>query len=360
MWGNLDPASTLEWHGDCRNGRAMGLGIVILTSSQHHTSVGLEEYGNDTYVVTYRQVTISPREKFISKGRMAPGMSLRSATIVHATSGGNPSVTLLAESCRGGECTRRGVDPLTGSVFYDVRGASGYAILWNERRADNQALFTHRTLSMDGATPIEKVTTDGGIVDIYSDLHSGRRGWVTFPDEVNAVLALPVERFSAVSNDLQMAVQESDEKFASVFDRFCRDQKDINIRTLCDPSGLIPSEEELAAARMENNEYGRAQYQAAKNGIAIAQARSAQIQAEQIEQRGLQVEQQALAAEQRRQANLEGLRRSFEAINQAGQDAQRAAQQMMQSSQAPQVQMPELSGPTIVHCRTIGYITTCN
>ena len=93
---------------------------------------------------------------------------------------------------------------------------------------------------------------------------------------------------------------------------------------------------------------------AASSDAAIAQGR--QVQEEMRRQ-----EEQARLVQERE--SREALQRGFQALSQAGQAAQQYGQQIINQSggyQAPQVQSPTLSRPPVAHCRTIGYITTCN
>lgn len=361
-WGGDDPIRTFKWFGECRDGKASGIGVVVANSPQGGLTVSLDEYGLLGVVgsVTYRQVNVAPQQKLIMKGRVSPGQRVLSVMSVTSSPKGNPTVTVVQESCRDGECYRRMVDPHTGSMFYQLNGLSGYSVGWIDQRADNQALFNRRFLSMDGATPIEKYVFDGSVYDFYKDLRSGQSNRVKFSDGINAALALPLEGFSSVDQEITAAVAASDSKFAGVYAHFCGAQKNQDIRILCDPSDLIPKDEDLVAARAENNESGRSYYQQLQSSAAAGTAQAAQAAQIQAQQQQMQMQQQALAAEQQRQATQEALRSGFEAINQAGQAAQRAGQQLQQSYGAPQVQTPALHQTGIAQCRTIGYITTCN
>lgn len=73
-----------------------------------------------------------------------------------------------------------------------------------------------------------------------------------------------------------------------------------------------------------------------------------------------QEQEHAIVEKDRREASREALRRGLESLNQAGINTQKAGQEMMQTYEAPQVQTPVLNQTGIKHCRTIGYITTCN
>lgn len=363
MWGVVQPIKTLKWLGDCQKGRASGLGLIVNESAQGK-SVTLEEYGSKSAeVISYRQVQIAP-ELAIVRGRMTPEMTAFEVISVGSSPKGNVTVVSGNQYCQGGECLGLMVDPLTGSVTRRLNG-SNYMIDWLEQRAENEPLFTRRALMMDGAVPVEKYVLDGGVYDFYRDLRSGQVLRVTFADEINGVLALPMERSASVQGEIDAAVSEANSKFANVYERFCKAQKDPDIRAFCDPTPLIPSDTMLRDARAELNEMGRAAYvQNQKSASLNAQAAQAtQAQAQQMQalaaEQGRQA--QAYAAEQQRQASQEALRRGLESINQAGQAAQRAGQQQLrQSYGTPQVQTPSLHQTGIVHCRTIGYVTTCN
>jgi hypothetical protein len=356
MWGTPDPATKSEWLGDCSAGKAFGIGVIVSESPQGKAA-SLEEYpgGDGSDTVTLRQSFVSAQGKGFMKGRITPATRVVNMVTTGLTAKGNPAVGVADQSCRDGECTVRAIDPQTGSISYVLSGTNGYSISWIDQRADNQALFTRRFVWMDGTTPIEKFTFDGAVYDIYNDTHSGQRGRTVFNEQTNAVLALPLESFAAISSDVQSAVRESDAKFASVYERFCRAQKNQTIRLLCDPSALFPEDSLLGPARAEFNEAARTTYAQLRNNAATANAL--------LQQQQLAAGQQALAAEQQRQANQAALRETFESINRASQDSMRQTQELMQTYTAPQVQHvegPTLSRPPIVHCRTIGYITTCN
>lgn len=364
--GVVDPPVNLEWLGDCRAGRASGLGLAITKSAQGKT-ITLGEYVEElAEVVGYRQVKVDSLGASIIKGRFMRGESAFEVLAVAKSPKDNVTAVSGNEYCHGGECIRSMVDPLTGTVTHRLAG-SGYMIEWLDLRAENKPLFTRRALWMDGVIPVEKHVLDGGVYDFYRDLHSGQVHRVAFSDGINRVLALPMERAASVAGNIESAVREANRKFAAVFERFCRAQKNPDIRTFCDPSPLIPDDEALASARAELNESARASYTQNQRTAAIHKGQMAQAALAHAEYQQAQAhvaEQQrqarALATEQQRQAGQEALRRGLDAINQAGQAAQRAGQQMQQSYGVPQVQNSTIHHTGIVHCRTIGYITTCN
>src|SRR5690606_4270188 len=155
--------------------------------------------------------------------------------------------------CNGAECAGSGADHQTGSIAYQITGAS-YSVVWMEHRADNQPLYTQRRLTMDGAAPVEKFILDGEVYDLYHDVRSGQTHRVAFSARTTAALALPIERYTSVRGAIDEAVIASNNKFATVFDRYCKTPGDHDVRTFCDSSSLLPSKEMLAPACAEMNE----------------------------------------------------------------------------------------------------------
>jgi hypothetical protein len=353
---------SVKWFGDCRDGRAHGVGIAVMRfGSPEGVQIAVEEYdpSSGLSAVTYRQVVKHPSMTQISAGRLA---SMEDTVSVETTLGksaaGNATITTSRRYCKALECVMRIVDPMTGTTTYLVTGPSNYRIGWWESRVNNQPLYSMRALEFDGAVRAQKWIIDGVPYDIGKDLLTGASGRIVFTNELNSVLAMPFDRYVASTTYIDEAVRLSDSKLSSVYSRFCASSKDPDVQIICNPSSLIPEESEFAAAKAEAEQTGQSMLQqlrgsAASSNAAIAQ----QVQAQQ----DMQQQEQARLMQERE--NREALRRSFEAISQAGQAAQQYGQEVLNQSggsQAPQVYTPTLSSPPIVHCRTIGYITTCN
>jgi hypothetical protein len=361
---NTTPAPTsVKWFGDCRDGRAHGVGIAVMRyGSPEVLLIVVEEYdpASELPAVTYRQVVKHPDMTQISTGRLA---STRDTVAVDTTLGkstaGNATITTSRRSCKALECVMRIIDPMTGTTTYTVTGPNNYRIGWWENRASNQPLYSMRALELDGTVRAQKWIVDGVPYDVATDLLSGASGRIVFTNELNSVLAMPFDRYAAVTTSIDEAVRLSDSKFAGVQSRFCASSKDSDVRLICNPSSLIPEESEFAAAKAEAEQMGQSMLQQLRNSAASSNAAIAQqVQAQQDMR---QQQEQARLMQERE--NKEALRRGFEALSQAGQAAQQYGQQVINQSggnQAPQVYTPTLSRPPVVRCRTIGYITTCN
>lgn len=356
------PAS-VKWFGACRDGKAHGIGIAVMRyGSPEVLQIAVEEYdpASNAPPVTYRQVIKHTAGTMISTGRLASVEdTVSSDTNVGKSPAGNPSITTSRRYCKALECAMRIIDPMTGTTTYTISGPNNYRISWLEQRANNQPLYSMRALELDGAQRAQKWIVDGVPYDLATDMLSGATARYVFTTGLNSVLVMPFERYAAVSSEIDAAVRVSDSKFATVQSRFCADSKDPDVSLICNPSSLIPEEDAFTAAKAEAEQAGHTMLQQLRSNAAAAHAATAQ-RAQAQEDMRLQQEQDRLIQERERR---EALSRGFEALSQAGQAAQQYSQQIINQSGgylAPQVQTPTLNRPPVAHCRTIGYITTCN
>ena len=355
--------TSVKWFGDCRDGKAHGIGIAVLRyGSPEVVQIAVEEYdpASDAPPVTYRQVVRHPAGTIISTGRLASVEDTVSLdTSVGKSPAGNASITTSRRYCKALECAMRIIDPMTGTTSYTITGPNNYRVLWLEQRANNQPLYSMRAVELDGVSRAQKWIVDGVPYDLATDMLSGATARYVFATGLNSVLVMPFERYAAVSSEIDAAVRLSDSKFAAVQSRYCATSNDPDVRLICHPSSLIPEETVFAAAKAEVEQAGHTTLQQLRRNAASAQVATAHRVQAQEDIRRQQEENRLIQEREQREA----LRRGFEALSQAGQAAQQYGQQIINQGggyQAPQVQTPTLNRPPVAHCRTIGYITTCN
>ena len=362
VWSGAEVPTRAKWFGDCRNGKAFGIGITVMQlNAPERTLVAVEEYTGPTKAdaVTYRQVSTGPVINIMTGHAKSQDDSATQQLTISKTAAGNRVLAHQRLLCKDGECVGRSMDPMSGSTTYMLAAGTDYQVIWADIRIDNQPQIGRRTLAINNAVRADKYIVDGVPYDIGTDILSGASGRVAFGTGLNTILAMPFERYAEASSEIDAAIRLSDQKFAVAQQRFCGKVIDADVQRVCDPSSLVPSDSELAAGKAESQESVRVALQnlranAASSNAAIAQAR--QVQEEMRRQ-----EEQARLVQERE--SREALQRGFQALSQAGQAAQQYGQQIINQSggyQTPQVQSPTLSRPPVAHCRTIGYITTCN
>lgn len=370
-WDGSDIPVSAKWYGDCVKGKAAGLGVAIGNFNGLTKSViALEEYGTPVSEgnTTYRQVTERQNGTFIFSGKLnnleETGQWLR----IGRSSQGITNLDLVRRKCRDGECTAQQTDSFTGSTTYSMTGTSGYEVSWQDARVNNVTMFSYRAFAVNGVDRVRKTIVGGGAYDLATDIQSGRSFQTTFNSDLNAVLAWPFEKYTSIAEQIDDALTVSNEKFNAAHKRFCTAGKikDKDIRKICDPSVLTPSEADMATAKEQGNqavEAAYARYHAETQAISTRANNYAAAQQQQIAQQEQLIAQQEQIEQLKSEQNQEALRQGIGALNQMGKDFQNAAQQMTNQSnqyQPPQVQQYTPQSPPIAHCRTIGYITTCN
>ena len=368
----LASSSTARWLGSCRDGRASGLGIAT-AHYDGKTLVALEEYGEDRGALptTYRQVTWGKDGKAqILTGLGKPDSCAVEILEAGTSPEGNSTLGVTHAYCfPNGETVSRAVDTTTGSVSYAVFGSAGYSLTATEFQEANKTLFSEWAMVIDGKMVARKLTVDGMVVDNELDAGTGQLVWTMFSGRMNDLIALLPAQFISANDAITNAVAAADGKFAQVQSTHCEGQTDPDIKTFCDPSPILPSEADIAAASIVFNQRNRAAYES-KSSQAIAINERLQVYQQQYAQQAYQqqaytpqqadTQQQAAQEEIKRQQNRQALLNGIDSLRQVGQNAQQAAQQMSQSYNIPQVQAPQLHQTGILKCRTIGYITTCN
>lgn len=362
-----DVPEKTKWFGDCSKGKASGIGISAASSpSSSKSMVSLEEFSEvpskrDT---VYRSVVQTQEGTFVFSGVQTDFVATGHIWGFAKSPVGVSKLESKRLDCHDGECINQRIDGFTGTITFERVGNSGYNVSWSDMRINNASSISTRSLSVNGVERAKKMIVAGNVYDFALNTRSGQSEAATFNGDLNDILASPYDRYSASSKAIDEAVALSDQKFLFIYKRFCAGAtaKDVDVKKLCQPSALSPAESEYAEAKATANRNAQAAYdgllanvaarqRAKENAIAQSQAQ------EQLEAQQKQIE--AMRVEQRQQAIRQGL----SAIGQLGKDAQNAAQQMgAQSNQylPPQVTPLAPYSPPIMHCRTIGYITTCN
>lgn len=368
VWPGKDVPTSAKWFGDCYEGKASGVGIAVVRGSQPLGSSGTEtmiglvvDYAGKTKddVVLYRQIIKGDGFSSIVTGEILPHEIALQRLDAVKSAAGHMHLTEKRMFCEFNECITRETHPMTGTINYTLSGTSNYQVTWSEIRAENQALYSRRLLQIDGALRAEKYIVDGVPYDIGVDLLSGATGLVAFSGSLNTILAMPFDRYAKASQEIDQAIGTSDAKFSIVQARLCGSSKDVDVQLICNPSKLLPTEADLAEGKREMELAARTQHQQLREIAASINASAAQRAAAQEEMRRRQEQTRLVQEQERRQA----LQRGIQTVNQIGQAAQRTGQQMLNQSQGygvPKVEQPTLSRPPVAHCRTIGYITTCN
>lgn len=368
--GSEVPTSA-KWYGNCVKGRANGLGVGVFTfNGPVKSMVALEEYTGPQSEedINYRQITETQEGTFIFSGKVDGDEIIGQVLRIGRSSQGVTRLELLRQKCQGGECVAQLVDSFTGSIAYSMTGTSGYAVTWNDARVNNVPMFSYRVFTVNGVDRVRKTIVDGGVFDVATDIQSGRSFQTTFNSDLNAILAWPFEKYTSIAEQIDDALTVSNEKFIAAHKRFCiaGKVKVKDIKMVCDSSSLTPSETEMAAAKEQANRVIETAYNR-YHAEAVASSTRANNYAAAQEQHNAQQEQLIAQQEQinqlKRQQDQQALRQGLSALNQVGKDFQNAAQQMTNQSnqyKPPQVEQYSPHSPPIAHCRTIGYITTCN